>query len=361
MRSFAALGLPIAFAAIASAGSASVGNEWSYTPDKTADWYKQHGEELPHHAQVLTTVEEGKSYIVKLPCLGCPLQERHTDGNVVEVPTEWSLNNGLLLNFTVDNSYPAILLNGDPIVPLAERPPNVQAFQVLGNTSADTMNNIVSSHMLDASWKVGTKYARFELQYQHTLLGTENPNEKWLQFDVTGIVMRSPQNLVYHLDKISQMIVQFQFAQETHEDQTTTVSITNFELPRRKSRRTPIKMKCGKFAMIQTNYNPLEWDYYGRIGTWPRTFAKMSSKTFHFIESNAFVLVALVAVFGLYKFVVTWRIVAQRRAEAAMIKDQQDVEFALLTSPDFDDDEEYDAPPDYDDVPAAEARKEDLV
>jgi hypothetical protein len=51
-----------------------VDTDWAVRTDKTADWYKEHGEPLPELAQAITTVEANKSYVVKVECVGCPFR-----------------------------------------------------------------------------------------------------------------------------------------------------------------------------------------------------------------------------------------------------------------------------------------------
>ena len=46
--------------------------EWALMPDKTADWYKDHGKPVPDFAPEITVDEENKSYVVKLDCPDCP-------------------------------------------------------------------------------------------------------------------------------------------------------------------------------------------------------------------------------------------------------------------------------------------------
>lgn len=94
MRLLAALGFPIALAAASAVDWTEY--EWSYKPDKTADWYKQHGQSLPGTAPELTILEDNKSYVVKLECLGCPFRVREI-GEVVETWQEPPQDNSLVL------------------------------------------------------------------------------------------------------------------------------------------------------------------------------------------------------------------------------------------------------------------------
>lgn len=83
MRSFAVV-LSVAVSAVAALDNWQ-DYEWSYTPDKTADWYQEHGELLPVLAPELTVIEANKSYVVKLECVGCPFRVRE----LYEVVETW--------------------------------------------------------------------------------------------------------------------------------------------------------------------------------------------------------------------------------------------------------------------------------
>src|SRR5262245_57206536 len=60
-------------------------SDWATHPDKTADWYKEHGEPLPELAPTITTVEANRSYVLKLECVGCPFRVRE----LYEVVETW--------------------------------------------------------------------------------------------------------------------------------------------------------------------------------------------------------------------------------------------------------------------------------
>ena len=68
---------------------------WSYKPDKTADWYKKHGQSFPVLAPALEIVEPEKSVVVKIECLGCPFRVRR-EGEIVETWQEPPQDNSLV-------------------------------------------------------------------------------------------------------------------------------------------------------------------------------------------------------------------------------------------------------------------------
>lgn len=333
-------------------------SKWATHPAKTADWYAEHGLPLPELAPTITTVEPNKSYVVKLECMGCPFrvrelyqtfetwQEPPQDNSLVSTPGISGirdLTTSKLLNFTIDDSAPALLLNGKPIAPLGPMPLEITAFQTPANLSNEVMGKMTSEQMLDPSWRLGTKFARFRLQYEHTLVATRVPGRNWIQFDVTGVHMRSQRNPgSYALDKEGQKMVQVQLRENAGTEQ---LYIEDVEVVERKDRVKPFQMSCGKLAMLQTDFNPLEWDYYGKIGTWSRTWHLMLWRTAHFFEANGLVLIVVALICGVVTLVRRRMMRRQEKANAYMA---DDAEAALLVV------ECDDAPPEYDDVPEFE-------
>lgn len=213
------------------------------------------------------------------------------------------------------------------------------------------MGKMTSMHMLDhETWSLGTKYGQFELQYEHSQLATEQPGDAWLQFDVLGIHERGSHNPgSYYLTQDGQRMVQVLLSRQIKDDKEVLV-IKNVEVIERKDRAQPIKMRCGKYAMIQTQYNPLEWDYYGKFGTLSRTWHRVTWGTLEFIERNGFVLIIAAILFGAVRLI-RWRI--RRSQEQALAQVKDDAEAALLGP------EDEDAPPDYANIPGVEEEKEE--
>jgi hypothetical protein len=46
-----------------------------------------------------------------------------------------------------------------------------------------------------------------------------------------------------------------------------------------KGRAKPCMIPCCRLAMAKTASNPMEWNYYGKIGTWSRFFNWLWSRT----------------------------------------------------------------------------------
>jgi len=364
MRCAAAFALPVALAAATTVSQVqrTPDQEWSYLVDKTADWYKAHGKPIPEPAPAVTSVKQGQSYIVKLECLGCPFRVRSReyergswqwpapDNSLVRTryssQREPPANNLQLLNFTIDGSSTGLLLNGAPIAPYISLPRPIAAFQTPTNLSKEVMGKMVGHSVLDAPWKLGTKYAQFELHYVHTVQATQDPAEEMLQFDVMAIHERSRYPARARLDKEAQKMVQVVLRQDSSDD-SQALSIKDVQVIERKDRAPPLRMKCGKLAMIQTEFNPLEWDVYGQFNTWSRAWHVFLAKSANFmLHAGPAILLVLATCFGV-RYII-WRV--QKRADALV---EDDAEAALLAS------EYEDAPPEYVDGSEDKEEKED--
>ncbi|KAF2008147.1 hypothetical protein P154DRAFT_16511 [Amniculicola lignicola CBS 123094] len=314
-------------------------SSWSYLPDKTADWYQEHQVPLPELAPEITTVREGKSYIVKLECIGCLFRVREL-GEPVEKWQFPSQENSLLLNFTVDDTDAALYLNGQRAAPLAPLPADISAFQTPANLSAETMGKMVRQNMLDRSWALGTKYGQFELEYEHALLETEVMGNQWLQFDIKAIHIRQSRNSGgYRLKKEGQKMVQMLLRQQIQEN-VRVMTINDISIiahTDEKELKKPIMMPCGKPAVVRTSFNPLEWDYYGQFGTATRAWHKIYWGTGEMLWGSRFLIIITIIAAGSYSIVQC----CVRRSRAATKLIGEDAEAALLG----DEDEAYDEPP----------------
>jgi hypothetical protein len=247
-----------------------------------------------------------------------------------------------MLNFTIASSESSILLNGDPLLPFASQPPAITAFQVPANLTADMIEHIVDFSMLRHN-------TEFELQYEYRLLATAQPDLQYLQFDVTGVHNRQLENpRSYRLSKPGQKMVEILLHREVADGRDSVVA-RSLNIIKRGERNTPLKMPCGKDAMVQIEYNPLEWDYYGKIGTWSRTWNMLPVEAWSWFERNWFNLHVVIFVSILIS--VVRRRIVQSRQEAAVLRAGEDQEAALLV------DESADAPPEYEDAVASEEEK----
>ncbi|KAF2643633.1 hypothetical protein P280DRAFT_466400 [Massarina eburnea CBS 473.64] len=323
-----------------------VDTKWATHPDKTADWYTEHGEPLPTLANATTTVEPGKSYIAKLDCLGCPFRVRKLY-EVVEIWQEPAQENSLLLNFTLTADSQAILLNDKRIAPLAPMPLFINAFQTPANLSKATLDKMVESHMLDETFTLGTKYGAFELAYAHSVVGMQKRGRYWIQIDVTDVLVRGAHNpKSYNLTQDGQKMAQLLIK----EDRVTgALKIEDLQLVERKDRAMPFKMKCGRFAIKTTMFNPREWDRFGKFDTFSRGWNVLVHSSIEFLLGPGLVLIILTAIVGAVTLVK--KFIAKRQNNNEL--EDEDAEAALLGN-DYED-----APPEYEDVPELEEEKEE--
>jgi hypothetical protein len=221
-------------------------------------------------------------------------------------------------------------------------PLHIHAFQVNANFSEMHMRKAIDLQMMDESWNLGTKYGEFELQYEHTVVGTRDPGKSWVQFDITGILYpyaiysQDPKGY-YELQAEGQKLVQILLREtaEPHE-----LFIEDMQVVDRKDRAKPYTMPCGRLAMAQTAFNPLEWDDYGKIGTWSRSFNLLWSKTGDLFWNNLIFLPILVVV---VPALILLRWMASRKLQEAALLAEDDAEAALLAGEHADDAPEYES------------------
>lgn len=188
------------------------------------------------------------------------------------------------------------------------------------------------------------------LHYEHTLLGTEQPGENWVQFDIKGFFIPSMDNPSgYMMPLKPQKIIELLISHQISNDKQTLV-IKQIGVLDRNDIQQPIKMSCGKDAMIRTGFNPMQWDYYGKIGTTTRTIHRIMWGTVAFFKGPGLLLILVSVVFGIVNLV-RWRVRRNKEQVAAQVK--EDAEAALL-APECDD-----SPPDYFDVLPLETLKVD--
>ncbi|KAF2027324.1 hypothetical protein EK21DRAFT_72244 [Setomelanomma holmii] len=317
---------------------------------------KQWSDEIiPHYAPDVTVVEENevfhhnKAYVVKMECLGCPFAVKKADFQVEwqEPPQE----NALRLHFTVDTYHheqSSLMLNGRRILPIETPPPYINAYQV--------PSNISTAEMSDPFFGPRTTSVQMPLKYVHTVLRTQENGKMWVQFDVTGLPLHESNDPsapyldgdTIEMDKEGQKLVQILLRNETD-----NLTIEDVQVVARKDRAQPYRMKCGRLAMVQTTYDPTEWDEYGKVGTesrlWNLVASKISEVWEEYLQHDT-VLIPVVFVLA-FAIVMLRRWYVQRQQEKTPAQD--DAEIALLTS------EYEDAPPVYADTPVIKIEEYD--
>lgn len=190
---------------------------------------------------------------------------------------------------------------------------------------------------------------RLPLQYEHSLLHAEEGKQPWIQFDVKGLAFGETVAPV-KLDQNGQKMVQILLG--NHEN-STSLFIKDVQVVERKDRTQPFRMKCGKLSILQTLYDPNEWDEFGKLGTWSRTWSLVISR----IEiawsdnlQNNLILIPLALVLA-FSVVMARRWYHQRHQGRNM--SEEEVEIALLASY-YDD-----APPEYANIPVIKIEEYD--
>ncbi|KAF2621943.1 hypothetical protein BU25DRAFT_435166 [Macroventuria anomochaeta] len=315
--------------------------------DETADWYKDHGKPIPDVAPEITVIEANRSYVVKLECPDCPFLVK--EGR----KASWQeRDNSLLLKFDLKDAVSDISimrLNGATVLPLDPMPLHINAYQVAGNLTHEAMDSIIHERLLDPDFAWQTRYHQFPLQYEHTLLKTETPGQWWMQFDITGFPWGKDGEPV-HFDEDRRLVQVLVKEEKLADGAEKSLSIKDVQIVERYQRAQPIRMKCGKLAMVKTAFDPNEWDEYGKLGSWSRVwnmvFGKIGQYWLDHIQHNALLLpLALLLAFLIF-FARVWHQRGQQ--EKAM-----DAEYALLEST------QEGLPPAYSDIPVIKIEEYD--
>lgn len=217
--------------------------------------------------------------------------------------------------------------------------------------------NITKGQMRDLGYGSKSYGVQIPLQYEHTVLRTQEQGEIWVQFDITDLpldVMNDPRYVSFDgkpfkMDSEEQKLVQLRLHQNK---ETGELLIEEVSVVKRADRVQPYRMKCGRLAMIQTTYDPREWDIYGKYGTWERMQNLVVDKVTDFWSDymKDFIMFPL-GMMSVYCLVLARRWFERRRARKATVGD--DAEVALLSSG-YDD-----APPAYADIPVIKIEEYD--
>ncbi|KAJ4986975.1 hypothetical protein SVAN01_07516 [Stagonosporopsis vannaccii] len=348
MQLLSFLSLAAAFALV-TVGQVELPPQPGLKLDQTADWYKDHGMPVPDVAPEITVIEANKSYVVKLDCPSCPFTIK--DGEMVQMRRidnslrcEPSLTKKKLLKFDIkkaESALSTVSLNGGQILPLAPMPLFINAYQVLANTSQNALDSIVHEGMLDPNYAGPTPYYHYPVMYDHTLLKTKDAGQWWLQFYVTG--------LHSHFSEYTRLVEILIKEQKGESGAVHSLSIEDFRVVGYLEREKPLKMKCGRLAMVKTSFKPSEWDEYGKLGSWSHTWnmviGKIGQGLDHIRHSALLLPLALFVAF----IVFFARVGCQRRQQDKNV----DAEYALVDTEDFE------LPPAYSDIPVIKIEEYD--
>jgi hypothetical protein len=146
----------------------------------------------------------------------------------------------------------------------------IEALQVPPNVTWDDLNSAESDPNV---WGV-----QLPLVYEHTVQYSPEPGQYYIIFDVIGLALDSindprypglagpPMTMDKEEQKLVELIIQYECVKGI-----TELFIDYIVVCRREHRTPPWQTKLGQPAMVQTSYNPNEWDRYGKHGTWART------------------------------------------------------------------------------------------
>lgn len=322
------------------------------------------------YAPEITVLEPSKAYVVKLDCPGCPfaIKETNTEvhwqqpaqGNAMVrrhyffhiAHSNLTVAKRLKLSVeTFDSSpNPALLLNGRRILPLDPMPLHINAGQIPANITMDDMTLMLGGPT--------TSGASIPLQYEHTVLRTEESGQLWIQFDVTGLPLSESNDPRFpylgaeswKLEGEDRKLVQLMVRQQ---NETSEMFIEDIQVVARKDRAQPYRMKCGRLAMVQTTFDPAEWDEYGRFGTSERmqnlVVGKFGDFWFNYVQHSMLLLPFSILLAAGVVMLRSWYL--QRKMDQDTLED--DAEIALLSS------EYEDAPPAYADIPVIKIEEYD--
>ena len=230
---------------------------------------------------------------------------------------------------TFNDDEPALYLNGRSIFPLEEMPLDMNALQVPANITEDNLLGLYPGTSF-------IKGVQMPLQYEHAVLPTPDAGQFWVQFDVFGLpldkmndpsIMCAGSRQTVQLDHEEQKLVQILVEQDK---ETGAMMILDVQTVLRKDRAQPLQMKCGSLAIVQTKYDPHEWDDYGKLGSWSR-YQTMIVETWDAIWEDSALTILMAVILSLFLCGVKACYLYIQRAKASA---QYDAEVALLVGSD---------------------------
>lgn len=217
----------------------------------------------------ITTIHNGTSYIVKLPCIDCPFRHReHGMGY-----GEWEISpreNALLLNFTINGGTRQLELNSRAIYPDRNGVElrNIQAYQPPIWLYTTTLQRMIDVSMFDREFKgVGTGYASFDLNWDLTVVrGPDDPMSATLHFDIVSIDYDG----VHKLSSLQQQIVRIDLNMKRVAPETMEITsirlIDRFDAARAEAIATTRLHPTP--SLERYRFHNAEWNRYGKLGTW---------------------------------------------------------------------------------------------
>lgn len=151
-------------------------------------------------------------------------------------------------------------------------PLHINAIEIPTGLEQDETDS-VDEHALELS---KPRRMMFPLHYQQTIFRAEEPEHLWLQLNVTGLSRGERPEPIKMSQKVVQILLHKEcdenFEYDKHLGGNYILSIEDVQVVEAKDELQPPRMMCGKLTMMQTTSDPSEWDEYGKIGTWSRTW-----------------------------------------------------------------------------------------
>lgn len=110
-----------------------------------------------------------------------------------------------------------------------------------------------------------------------------------MHFNVTGLAWGEEPTPFKMGQKVVQILLREDPAGQEVEPKKgveSALSIADVQVVDEKDSVQPLRMKCGRLAMMRTAFDPNEWDEYGKFGTWSRTWNVVVGKLAAFWSGN---------------------------------------------------------------------------
>ncbi|OCK88253.1 uncharacterized protein K441DRAFT_669399, partial [Cenococcum geophilum 1.58] len=133
---------------------------------------------------------------------------------------------------------------------------------------------------------VGTKYGTFKLLYSHIIM-LEDRYTEVLQFDIIYIDILTGSNPKNFEDKLKIKTIELVDCKDVIKD-------------------TKFKRPYGRESLIRIVFRLIEWDYYGHIGTWEKTFHLISWTVREWLYNHIPLFILTSICFARY-FLILWR------------------------------------------------------
>ncbi|KAF1831146.1 hypothetical protein BDW02DRAFT_557512 [Decorospora gaudefroyi] len=232
----------------------------------------------------ITTLIEGYSMLVKLPCIGCPFLYQDTSKGEEARWTERTDNNALLLNITLPYTSPHLTINTAPLLPASKIPPKIYLPQVLHDISPQDLTPLLLS-----------SNAHLAASYAYTLHRLPNPAALLIHFQIMQLwteVTSPPTTIV--LDDPHQPVLELVLLRRPllgAADPGSAYEIVRAALVPR------------DWSPFVTDPHPLttsmwfrDWDKHGKKGTVRHVFNSASERFVAFVGSGVWALGVFVVV-----------------------------------------------------------------